>query len=188
MQVLETDTPILDATSSFRRMWKDKSNSATVFMDVRSNSQIHSDWSACMVQKSRDTNIGFRKLTIQADFSHLPFKDEAFYHVNFDPPQLIHLGKTSIYYKQYGALEADTWRFTLKQAAKELWRVLAVNGTLNVKWSDRDISDDDVLRLFPVEPLYGQEGAHGTSSKTSWFSFVKLASNGDRESSSKVKV
>ncbi len=168
---------VLDATSSFRRMWLNKDNPQTVYMDVRSNSKLMNDWKECMKQKQRDTPIGFSKLTLQADFSHLPFKDNTFPHINFDPPQLIRLGKTSIYYKQYGALEADSWRLTLKQAAKELWRVLAVNGTLNVKWSDRDISDEDVLRLFPVEPLYGQIGTHGTSSKTSWFSFVKFSSS-----------
>jgi hypothetical protein len=169
-----TQPVILDATSSFRRMWTNKEQPNTIFMDVRSNKKIHEDWKACMIQKCRDTDIGFKKLTIQADFSHLPFKDNSFIHINFDPPQLIHLGKTSIYYKQFGALEADTWRLVLKQAAKELCRVLAVGGTLNCKWNDRDISDDDVLQLFPIERLYGQVGAHGTSSKTSWFTFVKL--------------
>ena len=173
---------ILDATSSFRRMWLDKEQPWTAFMDVRSNSQLMNDWKECMIQKGRGTDIGFSKITIQADFSHLPFKDNYFSHINFDPPQLIHLGKTSIYYKQYGALEADTWRSVLGQAAKELWRVLAVNGTLNVKWSDRDISDEDVLKLFPVEPLYGQTGAHGASSKTSWYSFMKFISSVEKES------
>lgn len=165
---------ILDATSSFRRMWLNKENPNTAFIDIRSNKKLMQDWKACMVQKGRDTNIGFTKLTIQADFSHLPFKDNTFIHINFDPPQLIHLGRTSIYYKQYGALEANNWQATLKQAAKELWRVLAPFGTLNVKWNDRDISDEDVLKLFPERALYGQTGAHGTSSKTSWFTFVKM--------------
>jgi len=173
-----TEQPlILDATSSFRRMWLDKENPWTVFMDLRSNTKIHEDWKANMIQKHRDTNIGFAKLTVQADFSHLPFKDNTFPHINFDPPQLIHLGKTSIYYKQFGCLEADTWRQVLGQAAKELCRVLAIGGTMNVKWADRDIPDEDILKLFPLKHLYGQVGAHGTSSKTSWFTFMKFATN-----------
>lgn len=165
---------ILDATSSFRRMWKNKQHPWTVYMDIRSNRQIQKDWKECMIQKGRNTDAGFTKLTMQADFSHLPFKSNTFKHISFDPPQLIHLGKTSIYYKQYGALEADTWRFTLKQAAKELIRVLDYGGTLNVKWSDRDIPSEEVLKLFPIEQLYGQEGAHGGAVKTNWYTFVKL--------------
>lgn len=165
---------ILDATSSFRRMWKNKQHPWTVYMDIRSNKQIHKDWHECMIQKGRNTDIGFTNLTIQADFSHLPFKSNTFKHISFDPPQLIRLGKTSIYYKQFGALEADTWRLVLTQAAKELIRVLDYGGTLNVKWSDRDIDSEEVLKLFPIERLYGQEGAHGASSKTNWFTFVKL--------------
>lgn len=178
----ETFPLILDATSSFRRMWEDKQHPWTVFMDVRSNSQLLSDWKACMIQKGRNTDIGFSKLTIQADFSHLPFKDNSFLHINYDPPQLIRLGKTSIYYKQFGALEADTWRLVLGKAAKELWRVLAPGGTLIFKWSDRDISSDEVLSLFPSKKLYGQEGAHGNASKTNWFSFVKLPASFDDKS------
>ena len=58
--------------------------------------------------------------------------------------------------------------------AKELIRVLDYGGTLNFKWSDRDIPSEEVLKLFPIEQLYGQEGAHGASSKTNWFTFVKL--------------
>jgi hypothetical protein len=165
---------ILDATSSFRRMWRNKIHPSTVFMDIRSNTKLLKDWEANMIQKDRATDIEFTKLTIQADFTHLPFKDESFFHINYDPPQLIHLGKTSIYYKQFGCLEADTWRRVLKEAAKELLRVLKEGGTLNVKWNDRDISDNDVLALFPIAPAYGQVGSHGTSSKTSWFTFIKL--------------
>lgn len=163
----------LDATSSFRRMWEDKQNPYTIFMDIRSNQQIMKDWHDCMIQKGRNTDIGFNKLTIQADFTHLPFRDGVIPHINYDPPQLIHLGKTSIYFKQFGALEADTWRFVLKNAAKELWRVLAPKGTLNFKWSDRDIPAEEVLALFPTKQWYGQEGAHGNASKTNWFTFVK---------------
>ena len=33
---------------------------------------------------------------------------------------------------------------------------------------------DKVLKLFPVEPLYGQKSSHGATSNTFWFSFVKL--------------
>jgi len=174
---------ILDATSSFRHMWLNKNNPNTVFMDVRGNAQLRQDWRARSDQEHRNRpDLEFNRLTLQADFTHLPFKDESFYHINFDPPQLIHLGKTSIYFKLYGALEADTWRLTLKQAARELWRVLKVNGTLNVKWNDRDIKTEDVLKLFPEQPLYGQQSSHGATSNTHWFSFMKFSSNGDKTS------
>ena len=62
--------------------------------------------------------------------------------------------------------------------AKELIRVLDYGGTLNFKWSDRDIPSEEVLKLFPIEQLYGQEGAHGASSKTNWFTFCEVANTG----------
>lgn len=167
---------ILDATSSFRMMWQNKSHKNTIYMDIRSDKKIREDWDAFRKQEARGhrKDLSFSKLNVQADFTHLPFKDNSFLHIAFDPPQLIKLGRTSIYFKKFGALEADTWQFTLKQAAKELWRVLKPGGTLNVKWNDRDIPTAKVLKLFPVEPLYGQKSSHGATSNTFWFSFVKL--------------
>ena len=164
---------ILDATASFRSMWFSKNDSDVVFMDVRSNGQLHNDWSAIGAYEPRKRADFTFKLSVQADFCHLPFRSGLFSHVTFDPPHLFSLGRTSIYYKLYGALEVDCWRFVLRKAAGELWRVLKPGGTLNLKWNDRNIPFLEVLRLFPMMPRYGQKSSHGNKSHTFWFSFVK---------------
>lgn len=109
-----------------------------------------------------------------ADFRNLSqFVDGQFVHIVWDPPHLINLRKTSIMRKKYGTLQAETWQYDLKQGFRELWRVLAVNGTLVFKWNEGSIPVRKVLALFPERPLYGHPTAkHG---KTKWMIFVKLS-------------
>ncbi|EPM6884822.1 SAM-dependent methyltransferase, partial [Staphylococcus pseudintermedius] len=69
---------ILDACCGSRMFWFDKNNRNTVFMD---NRQLQ-------------TNLcDGRKLEVNpdivADFRNMPFDDESFYMVVFDPPHLI---------------------------------------------------------------------------------------------------
>ena len=66
------------------------------------------------------------------------------------------LGQTSVFRRKYGALNKETWPDDIKRGAHELWRVLKVNGTLIFKWADHDIPYEDVLKLFPEKPLFGQ--------------------------------
>ena len=169
---------ILDVTSGFRNMWLNKNDPYTLYVDQRTNRQLKEDSESYGKQKNGKGGREYKGVipTMAADYRFLPFRDETFSHINFDPPHLYRLGKTSLFRKKYGGLEVGVWQLDLHYAAKELWRVLAVRGTLNFKWNDRDIAFDEILRLFPVPPKYGQFGAHGASSSTQWFSFVKANS------------
>lgn len=76
------DKKILDACCGSKMFWYDKNNPDVVFMDVR---------------KERCTLCDGRTLEVNpdviADFRNIPFPDETFYLVVFDPPHLIHAGE-----------------------------------------------------------------------------------------------
>src|SRR4051794_13917367 len=66
---------------------------------------------------------------IQADFRALPFRDDTFAHVFFDPPHLVGAGKKGWLALKYGVLEGD-WREDLRKGFAECFRVLKPGGTL----------------------------------------------------------
>lgn len=103
------------------------------------------------------------------DFKNLPFEDESFYHVVFDPPHFVKAGKSGWMYKRFGKLDENTWQEDIKQGFSECWRVLKKNGTLVFKWSDYQLKLSEVLECIPVEPLYGSK-----NNRTSWLTFVKF--------------
>ncbi|EGQ2750781.1 class I SAM-dependent methyltransferase [Staphylococcus pseudintermedius] len=149
---------ILDACCGSRMFWFDKSNQDVVFMDKR----------------QLKTNLcDGRKLEVNpdivADFRNMPFDDESFYMVVFDPPHLIRAGKNSWLAKKYGVLE-ETWRADIKQGFDECMRVLKPNGTLIFKWNEEQIKLSEVLKCFSQKPLLGNK-----RSKTHWLVFMKGA-------------
>ena len=64
-----------------------------------------------------------------ADFTKMPFPDESFWLVVFDPPHMNSLGENSWLAKKYGRLIGD-WRDDLREGFLECFRVLKTNGTL----------------------------------------------------------
>lgn len=83
-----------------------------------------------------------RSLDIQPDcfidFTDMPFDDESFYHVVFDPPHLRTLGESSWMAQKYGKLP-DNWEEFLRDGFNECMRVLKKNGTLIFKWNEQEI-------------------------------------------------
>jgi len=78
---MTTDKLILDACCGSRMFWFDKNNPAALFADVRIESHILCDGRALEISPD-----------IQMDFTKMPFADESFHLVVFDPPHLIKLG------------------------------------------------------------------------------------------------
>ena len=105
---------ILDACCGSKMFWFDKENENTVFMDNR---------------HFEDTLCDGRTLEINpdviADFRHMPFQDESFYLVVFDPPHLLKAGENSWLAKKYGKLKSDTWKEDIRQGFNECMRVLS---------------------------------------------------------------
>lgn len=112
-----------------------------------------------------------RKLIVKpdviADFRKMPFEDESFHLVVFDPPHLVKAGDKSFLAMKYGRLE-QTWQEDIKQGLSECWRVLKPNGTMIFKWNEEQITLTMVKGLLPSEPIFGQRRG-----KTVWLVFFK---------------
>lgn len=108
------------------------------------------------------------------DFTNLPFNDESFRLVVFDPPHLMHAGKNSWLAKKYGRLGND-WRTDIKKGFAECFRVLEDSGILIFKWNENQISVREILSLTDEKPLFGHVTRKHKENQTSthWFTFIK---------------
>lgn len=137
--------------------WFDKQHEDTLYMDNR---------------ELETTLCDGRKLVVApdiiADFRNMPFEDETFYLVVFDPPHLVKAGEKSWLAQKYGKLNEATWRMDLMQGFDECMRVLKKHGTLVFKWNEEQIPLKEVLDCFGQQPLFGDK-----RSKTHWVVFMK---------------
>lgn len=147
---------ILDACCGSRMFWFNKENADTIYMDNRAE-----DTSLCDGRKL------IVKPDIIADFRDIPFEDESFYLVIFDPPHLIRAGDKSFLKLKYGRLDT-TWKDDIKKGLSECLRVLKKNGVLIFKWNEEQISFSKIKTLLPCEPVIGQRRG-----KTIWLVFFK---------------
>lgn len=159
---MESDKLILDACCGSRMFWFDKHNPLVLFVDKRSETLTAKD-------KDRIRTIDVKPDVI-ADFTNLPFEDNSFYMVVFDPPHLKTLGETSWMAKKYGKLPKD-WKSLIHDGFAECMRVLKPNGTLIFKWNESEIKASEVLSVIPFKPLFGH--TTGRQSKTIWMCFMK---------------
>lgn len=147
---------ILDATCGSRMIWFDKQNPDTVYMDNRQLTTILCD--------GRILNI---KPDIVADFRDMPFPDNTFYLVIFDPPHLRYAGDESWLAKKYGVL-SNNWQEDIRRGFEECMRVLKPNGVLIFKWNEEQVKLSEVLKAIDYKPLFGNR-----RSKTHWLVFMK---------------
>ena len=145
--------------------WFDKHDQRAVFVDKRR--EVHELKDASSVHGSRHLVVS---PDIQADFTALPFADETFALVVFDPPHLVRNGRSGWLAKKYGKLEGD-WREELRKGFAECFRVLRVGGTLVFKWNERDVPVSQVLQLTDATPLFGNR--NGKQSGSHWIVFFK---------------
>ncbi|HHV99962.1 MAG TPA: class I SAM-dependent methyltransferase [Clostridiaceae bacterium] len=149
---------ILDATAGSRMMWFDKQNPDVLYMDNRQITTTLCD--------GRILNI---HPDVIADFRNMPFEDNTFYLVVFDPPHLRSVGQNSWLAQKYGML-SDNWRQDIAQGFQECMRVLKPNGTLIFKWNEEQVKLSEVLNAIGHKPLFGNR-----RSKTHWLVFMKGA-------------
>lgn len=154
--------PVLDACCGGRAFWFDKSDARATFMDIRSGEYPVNRTGRSPVVVQPD---------ILADFTAMPFPDNSFTLVVFDPPHFETLGKTGTFAKTYGVLMAG-WRETLQAGFAECFRVLKPNGVLIFKWCEWEIPVKEVLALTPEKPLFGH--ISGKRAQTHWITFIKL--------------
>jgi len=156
--------PILDPCCGGKMFWFDKQNPNVEFCDIRTVPKeiVGIGKNAREFEVSPDTI---------ADFTALPFDDESFWHIVFDPPHIIHGGDNSWIIKKYGRLKKD-WQSVIRAGFDECWRVLKPNGTLIFKWNETDITVTQIIKCIGHEPIYGHKS--GKLSKTHWLAFVKV--------------
>ena len=150
---------ILDACCGSRMFWFNKENPDVIFADIRSENHTLCDGRKLVIDPD-----------IEMDFRNMPFDDESFKLVVFDPPHLKNLGQGSWMAKKYGVL-SPKWKDDIKVGFKECFRVLEPNGVLIFKWNENQIKVSEVLNLCEVSPLFGHKS--GRNSNTHWISFMK---------------
>ena len=143
---------ILDVCCGSKMFYFDKTPKDVIFMDIRQETNILCD--------GREICI---KPDIIGDFRQIPFKDNYFETVIFDPPHLVKAGQNSWLAKKYGVLNKETWKEDIAQGFKECMRVLKPKGTLIFKWNEDQIKLSQILNIIDYKPLCGNR-----RSKTHW--------------------
>ena len=154
---------VLDVCCGGRAFWFDKTNSDVEFCDTRNDGEI-------LLCNGQTINVSPDTV---CDFTNLPFENEQYYLVVFDPPHLIGKKETAWMVKKYGSLPADGWQDILQKGFKECMRVLKPNGTLIFKWNEVEIPLRQIIEIFGKQPLFGHPS--GKRMGTHWCAFMKDA-------------
>jgi ubiquinone/menaquinone biosynthesis C-methylase UbiE len=148
--------------------WFNRQHPGTVYMDKRRETHRLKDASS---------KHGSRLLVIdpdiQGDFRCLPFDDNHFSMVVFDPPHLMGNGKSGWLAKKYGQISAN-WREDIRQGFIECFRVLKPEGTLIFKWNEREVPVSQILTCTDQKPLIGNRC--GRAAQSHWIVFMKASS------------
>ncbi|OTG88925.1 class I SAM-dependent methyltransferase [Acinetobacter sp. ANC 3813] len=156
---LKKNALILDPCCGSRMFWFDRTHANVIFGDIRVLEQQLCD--------GRELNI---KPDKQMDFRALPFHDNSFKLVVFDPPHLTKAGSSSWLAAKYGKLN-ESWQEDLQQGFTECFRVLEEFGVLIFKWNETQIKVSEILKLTPNKPLFGH--ISGKRANTHWICFMK---------------
>ena len=156
---------ILDPCCGSRMMHFDRQNQNVIFGDIRTENHILCDGRSLEVAPD-----------IEMDFRDMPFNDDQFNLVVFDPPHLIKAGKQSWLALKYGKLNED-WRSDIKKGFEECFRVLANGGVLIFKWNETQIKVSEILALTEQKPVFGH--ISGKRANTHWIGFMKMEQGHD---------
>ena len=116
---------ILDACCGGRMFWFDKKHPHTLFTDIRKEDKG-------FIQARPNFEIRPDQIV---DFRDMPFPDNSFKLVAWDPPHIKMRGNRCWAAQKYGSLDADSWAQDLQKGFNECWRVLEDFGVLIFKWS-----------------------------------------------------
>lgn len=150
---------ILDPCCGSRMMYFDKRDNRVLFGDKRTEQTPLCDGRVIEINPD-----------ILMDFTKLPFNDNSFSLIVFDPPHLIRAGKHSWLAKKYGVL-GQNWQDDLRAGFSECFRVLKKNGILIFKWNENQIKVKEILALTENKPLFGHPTNRAKT--THWFTFMK---------------
>lgn len=160
---------VLDACCGSRMFWFDSDDRRALFIDRRAGT-----WPRDLgTVKTKNRSPIVVDPDVLADFTAMPFADESFYMVVFDPPHIsasrFGAGNDSIMSNSYGVLPED-WPNELTRGFAECFRVLKPHGTLIFKWAETSVAVGQVLlAALPRKPLFG----HRSGKHTHWYVFMK---------------
>jgi SAM-dependent methyltransferase len=152
---------VLDPASSMRSFYFDKKDERVLFGDIRED-ETHLLTNGQTIKIKPDEVM---------DFRDIPYPDECFQAVVFDPPHLFNLSEKSWMRKKYGVLYKETWEEDIGKGFAECFRVLKPNGTLIFKWNETSIPLKEILKLTDQKPVLGHPS--GKRMGTHWVLFLK---------------
>lgn len=167
MKGVAMEKKILDVTCGSKTIWFNKQHPNAIYCDKRRET-FTGIWTSTNKDSERKCIVD---PDIVCDFTNLPFDDNTFSLVVFDPPHLLKLGETAWMVKKYGKLD-DTWPQMIHDGFAECMRVLKPDGVLIFKWSEYDIPAEKVWKAIGQKPLFGHHS--GKKSNTFWGCFMKL--------------
>ncbi len=159
---------VLDPCSGSRMMWFDRTRTDVIFGDQRRETLTVTDRTNGKMDGIRVINISPDTIL---DFRALPYPDNSFKLVAFDPPHLHTAGPLSWLAAKYGKLRKDGWQEDLRAGFAECFRVLAPDGVLVFKWNETQVKIREVLALTPHQPLFGNTA--GKKNGTHWMVFMR---------------
>ena len=126
------DKLILDATCGDRTIWFQKNEPHTIYCDKRDE-----EWEGefgTVLNKAGKKKKRHLKIhpDVVCDFTNLPFDDNSFNLVVFDPPHITNLSENAWMRKSYGSLDGD-WKPMIRNGFKECMRVLCDGGGISVQ-------------------------------------------------------
>ena len=154
---------ILDACCGCRMFWFDKNHPNVLYMDNRECDEMTFDNRRIRVAPD-----------IKGDFRKMPFPDNSFRMVVFDPPHLKRAGDKSWLARKYGKLNPETWQEDIRAGFAECFRVLIPGGFLVFKWNEDQIPIFSVVNLISERPLFVQN-----KGKTHWLIYMKQTQTGE---------
>ena len=104
---------ILDVTCGSRTIWFNKNHPAAIYCDVR-DEECTGVWKSTNRDSERTCIV---HPDVLCDFTDLPFPDNSFALVVFDPPHLRRVGENAWMRKKYGQL-GENWREMLHDGLK----------------------------------------------------------------------
>ena len=152
---------ILDACCGGKMFWFDKNYPDATFMDIRR-----------FCRKLCDGRTFEVSPDVIGDFRNMPFENEIFDLVVFDPPHLVRGGDNAWQVIKYGKLNKESIFDDLSKGFSECFRVLKKHGILIFKWNEIQVKVSQILKCCQHKPLFGQKGG-----KTHWLVFIKPEGN-----------
>lgn len=156
---------ILDACCGGRIFWFNKNHPNVLYIDNRIVQPY-------IVGKGKNARIFSCLPDRKMDFRKMKIKSNTFSLVVFDPPHFVSAGKTGYMGQKYGSLDPKMWREDIRKGFTECFRVLKKGGVLVFKWNEHSIRLREILKLAPVDPLFGHPS--GKRQKTHWIVFMKI--------------